>query len=255
MSFKAPAPPMRQNRPQSAGPERDAPAEQRARSRQPGQLPFVAKIVISLLVVWHLTAVFLAPLSIPPSSPLVIEVAQGSFMQKYLDVLYLNHGYHFFAPEPSNGHLIRYQVLDDRSGLLAQGEFPSKQDNWPRLLYHRYFMLADQCEVASPTEAEANQWRDTYLNAYARQILREHPSAAMVRVQRIVHFPLRASDAIKINDDPSLEQYRANPLTYPPTYQVEAEVTQRRSDLHPTQAAATTSWRQDVASGWQGGVR
>jgi hypothetical protein len=218
-------------------------------------MPLVAKLAISLLVIWHLTAVFLAPLSIPPSSPLVVEIAQQRPMQWYLDVLYLNHGYHFFAPEPSNGHLIRYQVMDDRSGILAQGEFPSKQDNWPRLLYHRYFMLADQCEVPSPTEAEANQWRDDYLKAYAREILRKHPSAAEVRVQRIVHFPLRASDALKINEDPSLEQYRANPLTYPPTYQVEAEVTQRRSDLDQARAAAATNWRQDVASGWQGGVR
>ncbi|MEX2093282.1 MAG: hypothetical protein WD971_11425, partial [Pirellulales bacterium] len=166
-----------------------------------------------------------------------------------------NHGYHFFAPEPSNGHLIRYTVFDARNGILAQGEFPSKQDNWPRLLYHRYFMLADQCEVASPTEAEANQWRDDYLKAYARQLLRENPSAAAVRVKRVVHFPLRAIDAIKINDDESLRQYREQPLTYPPTYQDEVEVMQRRSDLDQGQAAATTSWRQDVASGWQGGVR
>jgi hypothetical protein len=259
MSFKATvaAPPqMKPNRPQPPGQERDAPAQQqRPRSRKPGQLPLVAKIAISLLVAWHVTVVFLAPLSIQPSSPLVVEISQGSFIQKYLDALYLNHGYHFFAPEPSNGHLIQYAVMDDRGGILAQGEFPSKQGNWPRLLYHRYFMLADQCEVASPTDAEAIQWRDEYLKAYACQLLRENPSAAAVRVKRVVHFPLRAIDAIRINDDPSLQQYREEPLTYPPTYQDEVEVTQRRSDLDQGQAAATTSWRQDVASGWQGGVR
>jgi hypothetical protein len=257
MSFKATvaAPPqMKPNRPQPPGLERDAPAQQqRPRSRKQGQMPLVVKVIVSLLVSWHITAVFLAPLSIQPSSPLVVEIAQQRPMQWYLDALYLNHGYHFFAPEPSNGHLIRYQVMDDRNGILAQGEFPSKKDNWPRLLYHRYFMLADQCEVAAPTEAEANQWRDTYLKAYARELLREHPSAATVRVERVVHFPLRAIDAIKINDDESLQQYRDQPLNYPPTYQVEAEVTQRRSDLDQAQAA--TTWRQDVASGWQGGVR
>jgi hypothetical protein len=254
MSFKTVAPPMKPNRPPSLAQERDAPALQRPRGRRPGQLPMVVKLIVSLLVSWHVAAVFLAPLSIQPTSPLVQKVAQY-YMQWYLDALYLNHGYHFFAPEPSAGHLIRYQVIDDRGVVKEQGEFPSKKDNWPRLLYHRYFMLADQCELAAPTEAEANQWRDAYLKAYARELLRKYPSAATVRVTRVVHYPLRAEDAARISEDPSLQQYRATPLEYPPTYQVEAEVTQRRSDLDQTQAAATTSWRQDVASGWQGGLR
>ncbi|MEX2091214.1 MAG: hypothetical protein WD971_00980, partial [Pirellulales bacterium] len=101
MSFKATvaAPPqMKPNRPLPPGQERDAPSQQqRPKSRRPGQLPFVAKIVISLLVTWHVAAVFLAPLSIQPSSPLVVEIAQRRPMQWYLDALYLNHGYHFFA--------------------------------------------------------------------------------------------------------------------------------------------------------------
>jgi hypothetical protein len=122
-------------------------------------------------------------------------------------------------------------------------------------LYHRYFMLAEQCQVSAPTEAEENQWRDDYLKAYARQILREYPTAATVRVKRIIHFPLLPEHAIQIQTDESMQQYRANPLAYPPTYKDEVEVTQRRSDLDSPQAAVPNGWRQDVASGWQGGVR
>lgn len=259
MSFKAPAAPqpqMKPNRPQPTAPERDAPAPQRAKPRKPGQVPVWLKIIVSLLVAWHITAVFLAPLSIQPASPLVQKIAQN-YMQWYLDALYLNHGYHFFAPEPGAGHLIRYQLTDD-AGRVSEGEFPSKKDNWPRLLYHRYFMLAEQCEVGADNEAEFNHWRERYLKAYARQLLRAHPEASVARVQRVVHYPLRTEDRIRIDEDPSLEQYRANPLAYPPTYQVEVEVTQRRSDLESSATgatSATTSWRQDVASGWQGGVR
>jgi len=250
MSFKATvaAPPqMKPNRPNPPGPERDAPAPQRPRNRKPGQLPLAVKLFISLLIVWHVTAVFLAPLSIPPSSPLVVDIAQRPPVQWYLDALYLNHGYHFFAPEPSNGHLIRYEVMDDRGGIIAQGEFPNKKDNWPRLLYHRYFMLADQCEVAAANDAEANQWQQTYLKAYAQQLLREHNGAA-VRVERVTHFPLRLPDALD-----------GKPLTYPETYRTEMEVVQRRQDLDmppPNQSGAwNNNWRQDVASGWQGGAR
>jgi len=257
MSFKAPtAPPpqMKPNRPQPTGQERDAPAPQRAKPRKPGQVPLAVKILVSVLVSWHVTAVFLAPLSIQPTSTVVQKFAQG-YMQLYLDALYINHGYHFFAPDPGNSHLIHYTVIDDRNGILAEGDFPSKKDNWPRLLYHRYFMLAEQCEVGGPTEAEANQRRDDFLKAYARQILREYPSAATVRVKRIIHYPLLPEHAMQIQTDESMQQYRDNPLAYPPTYKDEVEVTQRRSDLDLPQAELTTSWRQDVASGWQGGVR
>jgi hypothetical protein len=259
MSFKAPAAPppqMKPNRPQPMASDRDAPApQQRAKPRKPGQVPLAVKIIVSLLVTWHVAAVFLAPLSIQPSSPLVQELAQH-YMQWYLDALYINHGYHFFAPEPGPGHLIHYQLTDD-AGRVTEGEFPSKSDNWPRLLYHRYFMLAEQCEVGGDTEAEFNRRRDDVLKGYARQILRAHPEAAMIRLKRIVHYPLRAEDKLRIEQDPTLEQYREDPLAYPPTYQDEVEVIQRRTDLDSTAetAAATTNWRQDVASGWQGGVR
>ena len=79
-------------------------------------------------------------------------------MQKYLDALYLNHGYQFFAPDPEQRPPDpSTSLMDDRNTIVDQGEFPSKEDNWPRLLYHRYFMLADQCEVAADSEAEANR--------------------------------------------------------------------------------------------------
>lgn len=264
MSFKAPPapPPMKQNRPQP-GPE-TATSQARPKARKPGQMHIALKLLISLLLIWHVSAVFLAPLSIQPSSPLVQRVAQGSFMQCYLDAIYINHGYHFFAPDPGAGHLIKYQVLDSGGAVIKEGEFPNKSDNWPRLLYHRYFMLADQCEVGAESEAEAQRWQEKYLNAYARQVLRENSGAASVRLKRVVHFPLYASDAIRIQNDESMQQYRENPLALPDTYRDELEVVQRRQDLDPSAPAATggammqsppQQWRQDVASGWQGGVR
>jgi hypothetical protein len=248
MSFKTVSmpPQMKPNRPNPPGAERDVPQQQKQRPRKPGQWGLAVRIVVSLLLAWHVTAVFLAPLSITPSSQLVVGVAQRAPVQWYLDAMYLNHGYHFFAPEPSNGHLIRYQVLDDRGGVIAQGEFPNRKENWPRLLYHRYFMLADQCELPAQTEAESQQWQRTYLASYARQLLREHGGAS-ARVQRIVHYPAFIDDV-----------RRGMPLTDPQTYKLEMEVTQRRQDLDmppPNQSGAWNQWRRDVASGWQGGAR
>lgn len=282
MSFKAPPapPPMKPMRPQ---PEATAAPQPKAKPRKPGQMHFALKLFLSLLIAWHVSAVFLAPFSIPPSSTLVRDVAQGTWklpvpfagvvelgqpMQWYLDLLYINHGYHFFAPEPGNGHLIRYQVFDSGGRVMKEGEFPNKKDNWPRLLYHRYFMLADQCEVAGETEAESRRWQEDFLKGYAKQILRENPGADSVRLNRVVHYALRPGDAIRIQEDDSLKEFRENPLTYGPTYQVELEVVQHQRDLEipapavtgsamtqPPQTMQQQNWRQDVASGWQGGVR
>ena len=244
-------PPMSKNRPNHPPSyERESSASQsprRASNERVRHLSAPARLLFSLLIAFHLTAVFLAPMSIPPSSPLVLNAAQNWFMQKYLDALYLNHGYHFFAPDPSDGHLIQYQVLDDRGGVISEGEFPNLQQQWPRLLYHRYFMLADQCEIDAPTEAEAKQWKQALLNAYAQQLLREHDGAAAVRVQRITHYPLMLRDALE-----------GQPLTYPETYRTDMEVIQRRQNLGvpaPNQSGAWNNSPPNVARGWNGGAR
>jgi hypothetical protein len=231
---------------QPAQPQRNA-----ARGRRPGQWPLFVRLMISLFVSWHVLAVFMAPMSVsvdmaPKTDnepPMTTVLAQRPPMQWYLDALYLNHGYHFFAPDPPEGHLIKYQVLDERGAEINRGEFPSKTDQWPRLRYHRYFMLADQCSVPAPTEAESKQWQQQFLRSYARELLREYGGQS-VRVQRVTHFPLYRQDALK-----------NMPLDDPHTYKTEMEVTQRRQDLElpaPTQSGAIYQLRRDVASGWQG---
>jgi len=240
---------MNKNRPNPPAAEREAAsASQRRQNRPPGQWPAAVRLGISLLVMWHVAAVFLAPLSIAPSSPLALDIAQGTFMQNYLDALYLNHGYHFFAPDPGPGRLIHYWVYNERGDQIDEGEFPNRDLQWPRLLYHRYFMLAEQGDapIWRPTEAESRHWRQAYLTAYARQLLREHDAAA-VRVQRILHLQLSLEHALE-----------GKTLTDPEDYRREEEVVQRRQDMElppppPPSGAWNNNLRRDVASGWQGG--
>jgi hypothetical protein len=87
----------------------------------------------------------------------------------YGEFMYLDHGYAFFAPEPGPSHLIRATVVPPGGQSLEQGSeqgseqgaaqkeaapsvegdagvvrfFPDRVDQWPRLLYHRHFMLAE----------------------------------------------------------------------------------------------------------------
>lgn len=74
----------------------------------------------------------------------------------YLDAAYLNHGYHFFAPEPGPSHLIRYEVASKEGGRVT-GFFPDRRKHWPRLLYHRHFMLSEHLNGMHESEEPAAQ--------------------------------------------------------------------------------------------------
>lgn len=75
------------------------------------------------------------------------------FFQHYLNLAYLNHGYNFFAPDPAGTHVIRYQV-PQISGEPLEREFPNLQQQWPRLLYHRHMMLAEQTWGMGPESGQ-----------------------------------------------------------------------------------------------------
>ena len=105
--------------------------------RRPGAR--LLRWAVSVWLVFHLAAIIIAPASVGPSSELV-RSAWGVF-QPYLQFLYLNHGYHFFAPEPAESTLLAF-VAERDDGTVVRGRIPDRTIR-PRLLYHRYFMLTE----------------------------------------------------------------------------------------------------------------
>ncbi len=55
---------------------------------------------------------------------------------------YLNHGYRFFAPDPGPSHIVRYEITMP-DGSQKVGRIPDPDQHWPRLLYHRHFMMTE----------------------------------------------------------------------------------------------------------------
>ncbi|MEM6469697.1 MAG: hypothetical protein AAF802_09005 [Planctomycetota bacterium] len=103
------------------------------------------KWAISVFVIYHILAVLLPPLAFQttrfgqpsPVVDLVIRPFRG-----YGQFLYLDRGYAFFAPDPGPSHLFQAAVeLED--GNLQEDLYPDLDRQWPRLLYHRHFMLAE----------------------------------------------------------------------------------------------------------------
>lgn len=209
-------------------------------SRRGGLPGPIVRVVLSLIIVWHFTGVFLAALSIPASSPLVMNVAQtGSWkwpMQWYLDALYMNQGHSFFAPDVGPGHILRYELFDRDNKLITQGTLPDKKEHWPRLLYHRHMMLADQSDVPANDQMDAKRM---YLEAYARHLLRPNRRAQTVRVQLYAHYPLPsfyAAEGRAVGYQHLMQEMNQGGQSHKideQGYELVGEGVQRRSDLPP----------------------
>lgn len=185
-------------------------------------VPRWARWGLSLLFLLHLAAIFVAPLGFsieaaysiaPQKAPQVDEGERPprfwlhETLGPYLDALYLNHGYGFFGPDPGASHLIRYRIrLAD--GSVVTGTFPDVEEHWPRLRYHRHFMLAEQAALL-PYGPEG----------YAHYLLRKY-DAEEVTLENIEHRLARPEDVLQgvELDDPRL-------------YEVVGSVTVRRGDV------------------------
>ncbi len=97
--------------------------------------------VVSVVIVIYLMIVLLGPLANPVGSEnLTLPLSRA--VRPVHQFMYLGHGYRFFGPDPGPGHLLVYR-LTTKDGKIVEGQFPDRQEHWPRLLYHRWFMLSE----------------------------------------------------------------------------------------------------------------
>jgi hypothetical protein len=173
-----------------------------------------------LLIGLHLLAVVAEPLRFFSRSPENFAAADTALLRRflgpYVDAMYLSHGYFFFAPNPGPAHLIECQLNPEsdfaninstsiNSVALDKSQwkiFPDRKDQWPRLLYHRHFMLSEFYHTLfAPTELEnvteidprvVNRWRDdrriyeSLQDCLKQNLISKHPSHRVV-LKRIQH--------------------------------------------------------------------
>jgi hypothetical protein len=129
----------------------------------PGSGRSSVRRAVSFWLIFHLAAIIIAPASVGPSSGLV-RAAWGLF-QPYLEVLYLDHGYHFFAPEPVESTLLAF-AAERADGTAVRGRIPDAATR-PRLLYHRYFMLTEH--MSDAPEEFRKLWHESYAHHMGRK--------------------------------------------------------------------------------------
>jgi hypothetical protein len=150
---------------------------------------------------FHLAAIIIAPASVSPSSEL--SRSAWDLVQPYVELLYLNHGNQFFAPEPGESTLLAFEAERD-DGTVIRGRIPDRT-TWPRLLYHRHFMLTEHMRDAPP-ELQA-LWHGSYARHLGSQF-----GARRVRLTQQTHL-LPTMERVRGGgrlDDP--ESYEEQPL-------------------------------------------
>ena len=94
-----------------------------------------------LLLGYHLLSLALGPARARPSSVTQQTLFVGS--EAYLTALNLNYAYQFFAPDPGPSTLLKYEGTRP-DGTIVRGVIPDAEGHFPRLLYHRHFMLTER---------------------------------------------------------------------------------------------------------------
>lgn len=180
---------------------------------------------VSVLLIIHLTALFVGPWASPPPSSYLSQQAERLY-EPYLRATFLkDHGYRFFAPNPGASHLVRYELLDAAGNKVGEGRFPNLDVHWPRLLYHRHFMISESLnnvtsipEQAPPLDAppevrasyeKAARLRDSYFESIGRYLVEQNDVAQvkLFLVEHAIPHPLDVVDGMSLSD-PSLYKER-----------------------------------------------
>lgn len=134
---------------------------------------------INLLLIWHVFAIAISPSSMPPASPLLADASNVA--RPYNQALFLNHGYHYFAPNPGASSLLEFQTTPEND-VPQLHRIPDTTSYFPRLRYHRFFMLAEN------VWAFGDDAQQDFIEAYARHFSKSLNSDS-IEVISVSHDP------------------------------------------------------------------
>ena len=151
--------------------------------------------ILNFWIVFHFAAVCIAPASVPPATSLAQSAWQ--YCGGYLQMLFLNHGYHYFAPEPSGSMLISYEATTS-DNALQWGRIPDGH-LYPRLRYHRHLVLSEQFAGVGNAGPELKKLAT---EAFATEIARQRQATHVVisQVQHELSSPAQVRSGRAIDD-------------------------------------------------------
>ncbi len=199
------------------------------------------RVILSLLILAHLSAVFAPPMAFQSRGPRGLSPSVSKLLTPlaaYGQTLYLDRGYAFFAPDPGPPHLMRVEIAGATKNTASDIRwYPHLNDQRPRLLYHRHFMLAeflnDSYQPKLPTEAaklvgpelpleELQVWRsgrqryEMIVESMNQHLAAKFPDRD-VKLDRVEHllpdFVVYAANPMPLNDPPTYVVLEDIPIT------------------------------------------
>jgi hypothetical protein len=185
------------------------------------------RVIVSVLVALHVGVVIVGPLSLPES---MLGSRLRSYCYPYMEAMFLGHAYKFFAPAPGPSHLVHYEI-EMTDGAVKKGVFPNLEEEQPRLLYHRHFMLTERVAAGPPDappdaaqmpdpngvvptprpneQPPLTRWEQELARSYANHLKAKYQARRVTLTLERHFFPAvyEVQKGMKL-DDPSLKQYR-----------------------------------------------
>lgn len=153
------------------------------------------RAIASVLIVGYLFIVASGPATNSISSDLTNAV--GQTMEPVHQAMHLGHGYRFFGNNPGQSHILRFEVgMPDRS--MVSGQLPDPDEHWPRLLYHRWFMLSETVFNQYSSSLDTDSFAQTQ-DAITRQIELMQQKGKQSYVKRLLKFQRKRGERYEQN--------------------------------------------------------
>lgn len=162
----------------------------------------IAFVCVNAWLVWHVFAIAISPASMPPASPLLTDAS--TIARPYNQALFLNHGYHYFAPNPGSSSLLEFSTRPEND-IPPMVRIPDPEDYFPRLRYHRFFMLSEN--VWAFGEEPQRQFIEAYARHFAKRL-----NSTTVDVTAVSHDPAPMSRIVAGGDLVHPSSYFREPL-------------------------------------------
>jgi hypothetical protein len=172
----------------------------------PPPWPRWARILVSLVVVYHLAAIVSGAVGVPPSSELERSIADG--FTSYFDLMDLGYSYRFYAePGPTPVVMATIQFADGRPEETVR--LPARDLGGPRMRHQRQLALANALfnDVQEARRRVRDASQSGLARAYARHLCRTRTGCRLVTIHLQQHLIPDAAEVRRALDEPGAARF------------------------------------------------
>ncbi len=153
-----------------------------------GGWPVWARVLVSVLLLYHLSAMFVSTLVSPPAFSM-LEARLGNFFAHYYELIDQGYAYHYYAPEPPPTPVMTARVTFEDGREPFEIRMPTR-GTAPRLRYQRQLAQAHHLfDDVLQTEMRGEPARQSVVAlSYARHLKKQFQGCLTVEIELKQHM-------------------------------------------------------------------